>query len=164
VAAADYAFPWDSLIIDFKFHQAVELAQPLAAMTTAAVRATGGAGGANLVVPVPLAAQRLAERGFNQAWELARRVARSFGLPADAMLLQRPIETAHQADLPRGARALNLRGAFMVDPLRRAQVAGRQVALVDDVLTTGATAREAALALLRAGAVSVQIWSVARTP
>ena len=164
VTAADYAFPWDGLVIDFKFHGAAELAQPLAAMLYAALQTAGGAGAADLVLPVPLSARRLEERGFNQAWELARRVARHFGLQAEAALLERPIESAHQADLPRDQRATNLRGAFMVPAARRAQLAGRHVALVDDVLTTGATAREATLALLRAGAASVQIWTLARTP
>lgn len=164
VSAADYAFPWDGLVIDFKFHGSVELAQPLSAMMCCALRAAGGTGAADLVAPIPLSAQRLAERGFNQAWELARRVGPNFGLPTDASLLQRPIDSAHQADLPRDQRALNLRGAFMVNPKRRAQLAGRHVALVDDVLTTGATARAASVALLRAGALSVQVWTMARTP
>jgi len=164
VTAADYQFPWDRLIIDFKFHGAVELATPLAARMTSAVRAADAAREIDLVLPVPLAPARLAERGFNQAWELARRLARSLGLPGDATLLERPADTAHQADLPRERRAVNLRGAFMVDPRRRDRVRGRRIALVDDVLTTGATAREATAALLRAGAASVQAWTLARTP
>jgi ComF family protein len=116
------------------------------------------------LLPVPLAPRRLAERGYNQAWELTRRVARTLRLRADASLLLRPVETAHQAELERVQRLANLRGAFMVDPRRRDALAGRRVALVDDVMTTGATAREAARTLLRAGAASVDIWVIARTP
>ncbi len=119
---------------------------------------------AQLVLPVPLSPRRLAERGYNQAWELARRVARLRGLPAHAELLQRPVDTAHQAALGRAERQANLRQAFMVDPRRRATLAGLHVALVDDVMTTGATVREAAAVLLRAGAASVQVWVLARTP
>jgi ComF family protein len=116
------------------------------------------------VVPVPLSPQRLAQRGFNQAWEVARRVASALGVPADATALLRPIDTAHQADLPREQRAVNLRGAFMVATGARAALQGRRIALVDDVMTTGATAREATAALLRGGAASVQVWTLTRTP
>ena len=83
------------------------------------------AAGPPLVVPVPLARRRLRERGYNQAWELARRVARALDVAADATLLLRVRETAHQLDLPPAARAGNVRGAFAVEPRRRAEVAGR---------------------------------------
>ena len=168
---ADYAFPWDRLISSFKFHGHVELATPLAdALAAALMQArrtdppTAGDPGPELVLPVPLAPRRLAERGYNQAWELTRRVARRLRLRADAGLLLRPVETAHQAELERVQRLANLRGAFMVDPRRREALAGRRVALVDDVMTTGATAREAARTLLRAGAAAVDLWVIARTP
>jgi ComF family protein len=123
-----------------------------------------GASRPDLIVPVPLSPARLAERGYNQAWELARRLARSTGVPARADVLQRVLDTPHQADLNRAQRLLNPRGAFTVPTRRRAAVAGLRIALVDDVLTTGATAREAAQALLRAGAAAVDVWVVARTP
>jgi ComF family protein len=165
ICATDYNFPWDRLIVDLKFHAQVELATPLAQRLALAVLARSAPATVpiDIVLPVPLAAARLAERGFNQAWEIARRVARQLQLPADATLLLRPLETAHQADLPRAERAKNLRGAFMVAPRRHAELQGRRIAIVDDVLTTGATAREATAALLRAGAASVQVWTVART-
>ena len=117
------------------------------------------------VVPVPLAPARLAERGYNQAWELARRLARGAGRgrPTPACCGARRTQ-AHQADLDRAERQRNLRGAFMTDPRRRSELQGRRVALVDDVMTTGATAREAAAALLRGGAAAVDVWVVARTP
>jgi ComF family protein len=162
VCAADYAFPWDRLIAEFKFEGRVELAHPLAARLLAAVRVASGPLPA-LVLPVPLAPRRLAERGYNQAWELARRVAAPLGLVADSEVLLRPLDTAHQAELGRAERQRNLRTAFMIEPRHREQVQGRRVALVDDVMTTGATAREAALALLRAGAAAVDVWALART-
>jgi ComF family protein len=164
VCAVDRSFPWDRLILNLKFHGLVELATPLAQQLIAALRAAEGAHDIDLVLPVPLAPTRLAERGYNQAWELAHRVAREFALPSNATWLQRAIDGAHQADLPRDERATNLRGAFMVHPQHRDHVAGRRVALVDDVMTTGATAREASTALLRAGAASVAFWALARTP
>jgi ComF family protein len=162
--AVDYAFPWDRLIAAFKFHGQVDLALPLARQLTAALHGADAAKGIDLVLPVPLAPGRLAERGYNQAWELARRVAGALALKANATWLQRPVGGAHQADLPREARATNLRGAFMVAPPHQTQLAGLHLALVDDVMTTGATAREASATLLRAGAASVAFWAVARTP
>ena len=83
---------------------------------------------------------------------------------ADPGLLWRPADQAHQADLNRAERQRNLRSAFMTDPRRRGELQGQRVALVDDVMTTGATAREAAAALLRGGAAAVDVWVVARTP
>lgn len=161
--AVDYGFPWDRLIIDLKFHARTELAGALSQRLTEAVRQADAADAVDLVLPVPLSDARLAERGFNQAWEVARRVAGDLALRADHSLLQRPVDTPHQADLPRDERARNLRGALMVDPRRRGRVQGRHLALVDDVFTTGATAREATQALLRAGAASVRVWAIART-
>jgi ComF family protein len=163
VCVADYAFPWDALIGDFKFHRRAELASLLAARLVAAVRAAALPPPA-LVLPVPLSPGRLAERGYNQAWEVARRTAAALQLPTDATLLQRPLETAHQAELGRSERQRNLRTAFMADPRRRAALQGARVALVDDVMTTGATAREASSVLLRAGAAAVDLWVLARTP
>ena len=113
---------------------------------------------------MPLSAARLRERGYNQAWELARRVARSLDVAAEAQLLLRVRETAHQLDLPPAARSGNVRGAFAVEPRRRAEVAGRRVAIVDDVMTTGSTAAELADVLKQAGAAHVDVWVVARTP
>ena len=163
VCVADYGFPWDRLIADFKFEGRAELAGMLAARLHAAWK-QAAAPAVSLVLPVPLSAQRLRERGYNQAWELARRVAALSGLLTRPDLLLRPWETAHQADLNRAARQHNLRSAFMVDPRLRPVLAGQRVALVDDVMTTGATAREAAAVLLRAGAAAVDVWVVARTP
>ena len=160
---ADYGFPWDRLIADCKFNGRPELAELLAEHLANALR-HAAADRPDLIVPVPLSPARLAERGYNQAWEIARRLARGAGVPARADVLGRALHTPHQADLNRAQRMLNLRGAFTVPPRQRPVVAGRRVALVDDVLTTGATAREAAHALLRAGAAAVDVWVVARTP
>ena len=163
VCVADYGFPWDRLIAANKFEARTELSAVLAQRLHLAVAAAPGPP-AELVLPVPLSQQRLAERGYNQAWELARRVARLAGLHARSDVLLRPLDSAHQAALDRAERQRNLHRAFMVDPRQRAVLQGRQVALVDDVMTTGTTVREAATALLRAGAASVQVWVLARTP
>jgi ComF family protein len=161
-AAFDYAFPWDGAIAAFKFRQGLEWAGPLSRQLAAAL--PQDADEAELVTAVPLAAARLRERGYNQAWEIARRVADARRRPAHSGLLHRLRDTPHQIHLDRHQRDANLRGAFMPgDAAARAAVRDRCVALVDDVLTTGTTANEAARALLEAGARAVHLWVLART-
>ena len=172
VAAVDYAYPWDSLITHFKVHAALDLAPALAhGLADAVLRSdamryidTASALQRPLLLPVPLSAARLRERGYNQAWELARRMARRLRCPADARLLLRVRDTPHQLAFPPAERAGNVRAAFAVEPRRSAELRGRSVALIDDVMTTGATAAEIARVLLQAGAAQVQVWAVARTP
>lgn len=163
VAALDYTMPWSSLIARFKFHDAVDLAPAFARCLAEAVQRSG-VPRPTLLLPAPLAPARLRERGYNQSWELARRVGRRLGLAADAGLLRRVRDTPHQLDLPLAQRAANVRHAFAVEPRRHGELAGRDVALVDDVLTTGETAAEMARVLLQAGAARVQVWVLARTP
>ena len=163
VCGVDYRFPWDRLIGAFKFQGQVELATALSARLSAALD-SAALPAPECVVPVPLSTRRLATRGYNQAWELARRAASARGLPARNDVLLRPLDTAPQADLGRAERQRNLRAAFMVAPVMRPWLTGRRLALVDDVMTTGATLREATATLLRAGAADVQVWVVARTP
>ncbi|MEO7152029.1 MAG: ComF family protein [Burkholderiaceae bacterium] len=163
LAAFDYAYPWDGLLVRFKFAAALDLAPLLAARLDDAI-AANDAPSPSLVLPVPLGPQRLRERGYNQAWELARRLATRRGCAANARLLLRVRDAPHQIALPAAERAANVRGAFAVEPLRRGDLDGQCVALVDDVMTTGATADEAARVLLQAGAASVQVWVAARTP
>jgi ComF family protein len=158
--AVDYGFPWDHVITAFKFEDRLDWAPALAGLLHQALPANPDA---DLVMPIPLSAQRLAERGYNQAWEVARRVAALRRLPARQDCLLRPWDTAHQADLGRHERQLNLRRAFMVDARQRHRLQGQRIALVDDVMTTGTTAQEASSALLRAGAQNVQMWVLART-
>jgi ComF family protein len=163
IVGCDYGFPWDRLIADFKFNDRVELAAPLAQRLLDALRRDARCL-PQWVLPVPRAPQRLAQRGYNQAWELARRVARHLGCRADARLLERPLAGAHQARLDLAQRLKNLHGAFLPNPSRRVSLHGQHVAVVDDVMTSGATLREAAAALRRAGAARVDAWVVARTP
>ena len=117
------------------------------------------------LLPLPLSAERLQTRGFNQAWELASALARqsSTRARADTRLLLRLKHTRAQSQLGREARLANVRGAFQVDPLRSGELAGRRVVLVDDVMTSGASLFAAAQALRDAGAAHITALVLART-
>jgi ComF family protein len=162
IAAVDYAFPWADVVADFKQHQALDHATLFAQMIVQAARREHRA--VDLVVPMPSSATRLRERGFNPAWELARRVARSFDLDTRNGVLQRLIDTPPQRGLDREQRRANVRGAFSVAAHEAWRLHGKRIALVDDVMTTCATAAEAARVMLAAGARSVDVWVLARTP
>jgi ComF family protein len=151
------------MIRDLKFRARPELAAPLALHLCAAAKASN-APMPDTLVPIPLSPQRLSERGYNQAWELTRSLARRLRIPACADLLLRPMDTPHQVQLDRAQRQRNLRGAYALNEKRRSELQGSHVALVDDVMTTGATVREAAGTLLQSGARQVDVWVLARTP
>jgi ComF family protein len=161
LAACDYAWPWTDCIARFKFQGEAGWATPLATLMRATPWAEPALEAAELVLPMPLHAQRLRGRGFNQALELARRLTPRH---CDATLLLRVRDTASQAGLARAQRLRNLRGAFALEPLRRAEVGGRRVLLVDDVMTTGASLDAAAQVLREAGARHVDALVLARTP
>jgi ComF family protein len=164
VCAVDYAFPWDGLVAGFKFRNRPELARLFGDMLAREVRRQDAAREVEIVLPVPLADARLKERGYDQAWELSKFAARNLRLQATAEALCRPVDTVAQSSLDRAARARNLLGAFQVPADRRTTVSGRRVALVDDVMTTGASFRAATLTLIEAEAKSVDVWCLARTP
>ncbi len=159
----DYAHPWSTLIARFKFHAALELTEALIAPLHAAVQGDA-ASLPDLLIPVPLSRERLRERGYNQAWEATRRLARQLKARCEPALLLRVRDTPHQLDLPPEERAANVRGAFAVEPLRLAEPQGLHIAVIDDVMTTGATFTEIARVLKQAGAKRVSAWALARTP
>jgi len=117
---------------------------------------------AEMVAPVPLHWTRLAQRRFNQSALLARAIGRASGVAVVPDLLVRRKRTASQGGLTRIQRRDNVRGAFVVRPARREALRGRRVVLVDDVLTTGATATMCARTLHRAGAAGVDVLVLAR--
>ena len=117
---------------------------------------------ADMLVPVPMHRWRLARRRFNQSAELARALSRLSGVPLQTQILERHRATAQQVGLTRAARRTNLRGAFRVGPAGQSLLGDRRVLLVDDVLTTGATAETCTRTLLRAGAAQVDVVTLAR--
>jgi ComF family protein len=157
VTAADYRFPLDAAIARLKYGPDLSLLAPLARLLAHAVRDQPPP---DLLVPMPLSAAGLRARGFNQATELARLVAREVRAPLSLTAATRCRDTAPQASLPFDRRAGNVRGAFAC----QAPVAGLRVTLIDDVMTTGATVEELARTLRRAGAADVGVWVLARTP
>ena len=156
-AAFVYAYPVDALIQALKYGGQL----PLAALFAHKLhQRIGAATDVDLIVPLPLHPARLAERGFNQAAEIAKVLSRLRGIAMDAQLARRVRNTAPQTDLPWRERAANMRRAF---PCER-ELSGFLVAVVDDVMTTGATLDEFARTLKSSGAARVENWVVARTP
>lgn len=155
IAAATYAFPLDRLIQAYKYEAALAYA---GLFTELLARALGPIVDVDLVVPMPLHPDKIRARGFNQAHELARRIAPRYGVPVDPFAAVRAKPTTVQADLPIEARASNVRNAFAAS----AAVLGRRIAVVDDVMTTGATLDELARTLKAHGALHVENWVVAR--
>ncbi len=160
VAACSYVWPWPQCLAQFKFQGQAGWAGPLATLMRSAPWAEPALERCDLVLPMPLAPLRLRERGFNQALELARRLAPH---KTDATLLLRTRETPAQSGLTRAERLRNLRGAFALEPLRAAAVSGRHVLLVDDVMTSGASLFAAAQVLRSAGAAHIAGLVLART-
>jgi len=156
-AAFIYAYPVDALIQALKYGGQLALAEWFAHKL---LQRVGQVAGVDLIVPLPLHPARLAERGFNQAAEMAKVLSRFSGIAMDARLARRVRDTAPQTALPWRERAANMRQAFACER----DLAGLRVAVVDDVMTTGATLAEFARTLKRSGAARVENWVVARTP
>jgi ComF family protein len=160
LALADYRAPLDSLALDLKFRAQLALGAAFAArLARLADDRFGAAHGLDLLAPVPLARRRLVERGYNQAWAIARPLARRLRVRAVPTLAERRIDTAPQSRLEAGARRDNVASAFA---LTRA-VAGLHVGLVDDVMTSGATLDALARCLKDAGARRVTNFVALRT-
>ncbi len=158
VVLADYAPPVDRMITALKFGGRLTLADAFGSLLARAAQQV--LRDTDAICPVPLAFERQSERGFNQAQEIARRVAAVCRRPLRTDILLRTRHTSAQMDLALAERRRNVRGAFVA----RGDLAGMRLVVVDDVMTTGATLDEVAAALKRAGAARVTNLVVARTP
>lgn len=154
-AALIYRFPLDRLIPRLKYQGQLAIAPALGECLASAVER---APRPDLLVPMPLHAKRIRERGFNHAGEIARFLARQFDLPLDLDRCRRIRDTPPQMGLKYDARRRNVRGAFACS----ATVHGQHIALIDDVMTTGTSLDELAATLKHAGAREVSCWVVAR--
>lgn len=156
-----YEWPLDALITRFKFAADLAAGRVLAGLMAEDINARlvqSLLPRPQRLMPVPLHAERLRERGFNQVVELIRPLSRALGIPADASCLRRARATPQQTGLTALHRRRNVRGAFAVV----GDVRGCDIALIDDVITTAATVRECAKVLKQSGAASVQVWAIAR--
>ncbi len=152
-----YAPPVDGLLQALKFHGRLEIAAWLGGLMAEAFVADGRERPA-LLVPVPLHRRRLIRRGFNQALEIGRPLARILDIPLDVHCCERHRPTSSQSGLDSAGRRRNVRGAFRVRRLPPAD----HVAIIDDILTTGATTRALSRVLHGAGVTRVDVWTVAR--
>lgn len=152
-----YAFPLDKLMQSFKFNANLALLDFFIEHFVVALKRNKVVM-PDLIIPMPLAKKRLATRGFNQSALLARELGKQLHINVESHGLLRVRETPPQAGLNRSARLENMKGAFDCAQ----NLAGLRIALVDDVMTTGATMTDAARALKKQGAASIDAWAIAR--
>ncbi len=160
LAAVGYTYPWSELIAHYKFGDMPGWSATLAGLLRSMPWVEPALEAADLLLPVPLSRQRLQQRGYNQALELARQLAPAKTAPG---LLLRIRDTPPQSSLQRAERLRNVQGAFAVEPLRQTEVRGKRVVLIDDVMTSGASLFAAAQALRDAGAAHITGLVLART-
>jgi ComF family protein len=159
-AAVSYDYPWSALVAQYKFNGQAGWARVFATLLRSTPWVEPACDDADIVLAMPLSRERLAERGFNQALEIAKLLAPG---RTDASLLLRIRHTPAQSALDRKARLANVKGAFALDPLRPDAVRGKKVVLVDDVMTSGASIHAAAQVVRDAGAARITAVVVART-
>lgn len=166
VARFDYAYPWSDLVARFKFQQQPAWANLFAQWMLQAPDAQHLLRHSTLLVPIPATPERLRERGYNQAWELATALRRHSNSRARTQpdILQRQGTAQVQHTLSAAERQANARQSIALHPNHRATLQRQRVLLVDDVMTTGTTLQAAAQLLQQAGAHSVSAIVFARTP
>lgn len=160
LAAVSYAYPWNTCITSYKFGSNPAWAGTFSLLLKSTPWVEPALDRADVVIPVPLSPERLRERGFNQALQLCKRLSPE---KTDAQLLLRVKNTLTQSSLTRSERLKNVATAFSVEPLRAAQLHGKRVVLVDDVMTSGATLFAAAKALRLAQTSHITAIVFART-
>ncbi|MBC3863556.1 ComF family protein [Undibacterium jejuense] len=164
IVACDYAAPRDQMVLALKFGHQLALAPLFARMLRDAILQNTPDSLPDFLCAVPLGENRLRERGFNQATEIARPLAQHLGIPFAVQAMHRIRETSQQSSLTPDARVKNVKNAFMLDEAWLSKVKGAHIAIVDDVMTTGMTLHEIATMLKRFGAEKVTNYVFARTP
>jgi len=152
-----YEYPLDKLLQHYKYDESLHLANTFAALWLQQHAQQKHA--IHLIMPMPMHAVRLKQRGFNQALEIARLISKQTNIALDYQICQRQKLTPPQATLPLKDRVKNIRGVFRCEK----NLQGQRIALVDDVMTSGASLNELAKTLKQAGASHVECWVIART-
>ena len=153
-----YVDPVDRFLCGLKYREQFSFARFAAGVMTNHALKTGQKT-PDMICPVPMTSKTLRKRGFNQSAFIGQLIAWQLGIPMSSNLILKTRDTAHQSDLKAKERQNNLKGAFEC----KRQVRGRHIVIVDDVLTTGATANEISKTLKKYGASRVDIWACART-
>ena len=159
LAAVSYGYPWAGLVQEFKFREQPAWARSMALLMRSAPWVEPALDAADWVLPMPLSTPRLQSRGFNQSWLLAQALSPAKARP---QWLLRIRDTPAQSSLARKERLSNVANAFAIDPLRQRDLEGKKVLLVDDVMTSGASLRAAALPLRHAGVRQITALVFAR--
>ncbi|MES2579986.1 MAG: ComF family protein [Pseudomonadota bacterium] len=158
-----YAYPVDAMIQRYKYSETLSLSQTFGQLLNEKICSTNNVGAIDLIIPMPMHPTRLKERGFNQALEIAKALDKSFNKnntsKLDYQSAIRQTLTPPQASLPLKDRVKNIKGAFKITK----NLTGKRIAIVDDVMTTGASLNEMAKTLKQAGATHVECWVIART-
>ena len=154
-----YAYPVDAMMLRYKYGNMLNLGDAFGEFLAKKVNVEDCLKNIDIIIPMPMHPQRLKERGFNQALEIAKVLCKKSKEKLDFKSVERQTLTPPQASLPLKERVKNIKGAFKVN----VNLTGKRIAIVDDVMTTGASLNELAKTLKKAGAVHVECWVIART-
>ncbi len=154
-----YAYPLDAMMQRYKYGNMLNLGDTFGEFLAKKVALES----IDIIIPMPMHPQRLKERGFNQALEIAKVLTKNDREKLDYKSAERQTLTPPQASLPLKERVKNIKGAFKVNADKLDKFQGKRIAIVDDVMTTGASLNELAKTLKKAGASHVECWVIART-
>ena len=158
-----YAYPIDAMMLRYKYGNMLNLGNTFGEFLTEKVNVEHCLKNIDLIIPMPMHPTRLKERGFNQALEIAKVLTKNCKEKLDYNSVERQTLTPPQASLPLKERVKNIKGAFKVKADKLDKLQGKRIAIVDDVMTTGASLNELAKTLKKAGASHVECWVIART-
>ena len=158
-----YEFPIDAMILRYKYGNSLNLGDTFGEFLAEKMHVEDCFKNIDLIIPMPMHPQRLKERGFNQALEITKLLSRNCKQKLDYSSVERQTLTPPQASLPLKERVKNIKGAFKVNVDQLDIIKGKSIAIVDDVMTTGASLNELAKTLKKAGAANVECWVIART-
>ena len=154
-AVFTYEYPISQLLQQYKYHQQLALAETFSGLMLKRLALEN----IDLIIPMPLHPSRLQERGFNQSLEIAKLIGKELNIKVNSQAAQRIKFSPPQASLPLKERVQNMKGAFTC----RQDLSGLRIALIDDVMTTGASLNALAKAVKAKGAAHVECWLIART-